>query len=164
MAARETMDRSTLIEWYRRNRQRSAALFDLVSDEAYYARPISLRHPLVFYEGHLPGFSFNTLVKRGLGLPSIDSRLETLFARGIDPAENQDSGAARDAGWPTRETVRQFAAEADRQVIDPAIRFSIVARRPSPFSSTRRCTRKRSCTCGIVCRSTRSAGRPATHH
>jgi hypothetical protein len=118
MAARETMDRSTLIDWYRRNRQRSAALFDLVSDEAYYARPISLRHPLVFYEGHLPGFSFNTLVKRGLGLPSIDSRLETLFARGIDPAENQDSGAARDAGWPTRETVRQFAAEADRQVID----------------------------------------------
>ena len=30
-----------------------------------YSRPIDLRHPIVFYEGHLPAFSFNTLVKTG---------------------------------------------------------------------------------------------------
>src|SRR6266849_6198667 len=81
-----TFTRSTLIDWYVRNRARSKALFDLVSEQAYYSRPIALRHPIVFYEGHLPAFSFNTLVKRGLGRPSIDPRLETLFARGIDPA------------------------------------------------------------------------------
>ena len=40
----------------------------------------------MFYEGHLPAFSFNTLVKKALGEPSIDAALETLFARGIDPA------------------------------------------------------------------------------
>src|SRR5881396_3863339 len=74
------------LTWYRRNRTRSRALFDLLTDDAYYSRPIALRHPIVFYEGHLPAFSFNTLVKRGLGCSPIDERLETLFARGIDPS------------------------------------------------------------------------------
>jgi hypothetical protein len=56
-------------DWYARNRARSQALFDLLADTAYYSRPIDLRHPIVFYEGHLPAFSFNTLVKRALGGP-----------------------------------------------------------------------------------------------
>jgi iron(II)-dependent oxidoreductase len=63
-------------------------LFDLLTEDAYYSRPIELRHPIVFYEGHLPAFSFNTLVKKALGGPSIDPRLETLFARGIDPHDS----------------------------------------------------------------------------
>jgi iron(II)-dependent oxidoreductase len=79
------LDREALVVWYRRNRERSRILFNLLTDDAYYSQPIALRHPIVFYEGHLPAFSFNTLVKRGLGCASIDPRLETLFARGIDP-------------------------------------------------------------------------------
>ena len=43
--------RRRLIDWHRRNRARSNALFDLVGHEACYARPIALRLPLVFYEG-----------------------------------------------------------------------------------------------------------------
>ena len=102
-------------DWYARNRARSQALFDLVADTAYYSRPIDLRHPIVFYEGHLPAFSFNTLVKRALGGPSIDAALETLFARGIDPSEDQ-AGRSTGHQWPSRATVQQFAAEADRRV------------------------------------------------
>jgi ergothioneine biosynthesis protein EgtB len=102
-------------EWYSRNRSRSAELFTLVSDEAYYSRPIDARHPIVFYEGHLPAFSFNTLVKRALGGPSIDARLESLFARGIDPSDAESSRRNGDA-WPARAEVLQFAAEADRRV------------------------------------------------
>src|SRR5688500_14224549 len=109
------VDRAVLAEWYRRNRQRSRALFDLLVDEAYYTQPISLRHPIVFYEGHLPAFSFNTLVKRGLGEAGIDERLETLFARGIDPSES-DAGSGR-RQWPHRNEVRQFAEEADARVL-----------------------------------------------
>ena len=86
-----------MLGWYRSNRARSRALFDLLADDAYYQQPIALRHPIVFYEGHLPGFSFNTLVKRGLGRPSIDARLEALFARGIDP-EEADARATRPSG------------------------------------------------------------------
>src|SRR5712691_628526 len=90
------LDRTALISWYRRNRERSRALFDLLSEDAYYSQPIALRHPIVFYEGHLPGFSFNTLVKKALGRPSIDARLEALFARGIDPHEAAASGATQE--------------------------------------------------------------------
>jgi iron(II)-dependent oxidoreductase len=111
--------REQLIARYRRNRERSAMLFELLRDDVYYSRPIALRHPIVFYEGHLPAFSFNTLVKRGLGRPAIDAGLEALFARGIDPHESE-TGRARDSrsGWPDRAAVRQFADEADRQVLD----------------------------------------------
>jgi len=109
------LDRDQMLGWYRRNRARSRALFDLLSENAYYRQPIALRHPIVFYEGHLPAFSFNTLVKRGLGRPSIDARLEALFARGIDPDE---AAEGHQAVWPDRAVVEQFAAEADRQVVD----------------------------------------------
>ena len=108
---------STFVDWYRRNRERSKALFDLLADDAYYSQPIALRHPIVFYEGHLPAFSFNTLVKRALGEPGIDAYLERLFARGIDPHEASTASAAREA-WPSRDAVRAFAAEADRRVLD----------------------------------------------
>jgi ergothioneine biosynthesis protein EgtB len=92
-------------------------LFELLDDAAYYSKPIALRHPIVFYEGHLPAFSFNTLVKKGLGGPSIDARLERLFARGIDPDEGDaSSGQIRDQ-WPARHEVRAFAEEADRRVL-----------------------------------------------
>lgn len=111
------LDRSVIVSWYRRNRDRSRALLDLVADEAYFDRPIGQRHPIVFYEGHLPAFSFNTLVKKALGRPSIDARLEQLFARGIDPGENHSSRGTSES-WPTRETVRAFVEEADRRVLD----------------------------------------------
>lgn len=113
-------DRAAAISWYRRNRARSRALFDMLPEQVYYSRPIALRHPIVFYEGHLPGFSFNTLVKKGLGGASIDSSLETLFARGIDPHESQSGGAS--AAWPARKAVRAFADEADARVIDALTR------------------------------------------
>lgn len=123
------LDRAFLLDWYRRNRARSAALFSMLTDETYYSRPIALRHPIVFYEGHLPAFSFNTLVKRGLGLPSIDTELETLFARGIDPHESaaaSDDPVAAMARWPSRGTVKAFADEADRQVMKALAEGDIV--------------------------------------
>jgi ergothioneine biosynthesis protein EgtB len=118
IATSSALDRSAFVSWYRRNRERSRALFDLLADEAYYRQPIALRHPIVFYDGHLSAFSFNTLVKKALGRVSIDERLERLFARGIDPSEAKTtSGDARDV-WPSRETVRAFVEEADRRVLD----------------------------------------------
>jgi iron(II)-dependent oxidoreductase len=113
-----TLNREGLIDRYRRNRARSQALFDMISEEAYYSQPIALRHPIVFYEGHLPAFSFNTLVRRGLGRPPIDSYLETLFARGIDPHESHTQRASGKDLWPSRDHVQRFAAAADQQVLD----------------------------------------------
>src|SRR6187455_3256498 len=95
-----SLDRASFVAWYRRNRERSRQIFDLLAEDAYYSQPIALRHPIVFYDGHLPAFSFNTLVKKGLGEPGIDARLEQLFARGIDPAEEGYSPDAA-AVWPS---------------------------------------------------------------
>src|ERR1051325_6554770 len=118
------IDRTAVVDWYRRNRARSRALFDMLAAEAYYSQPIALRHPIVFYEGHLPAFSFNTLVKKALGRPGIDARLETLFARGIDPNESSshqatDGGDARTAEsnaavWPGGEGGRGLGEEEGR--------------------------------------------------
>jgi ergothioneine biosynthesis protein EgtB len=122
------------VDWYRRNRARSRALFDLLDRDAYYGQPIALRHPIVFYEGHLPGFSFNTLVKKGLGRPSIDAGLETLFARGIDPHETATAAAGgagkvdANGGWPARDVVHRFADDADRQVIDALLNAEVEQR------------------------------------
>src|SRR5438477_2164172 len=117
------VDQSVFAERYRRNRERSRALFDLIVDAGYYSRPIALRHPIVFYEGHLPAFSFNTLVKRGLGGSSIDERLERLCARGIDPSEAAaDTTEDALSSWPDRSVVRAFADEADRRVLDALVR------------------------------------------
>ena len=111
--------RAELVERYRRNRARTRALFALLSDEAYYSQPIALRHPIVFYEGHLPAFSFNTLVRKAFGWPRIDPALEDLFARGIDPDESLAPGvptADASTRWPSRAVVLAFADEADRRV------------------------------------------------
>jgi iron(II)-dependent oxidoreductase len=112
--------RAELVQRYRRNRARTRELFTLLSAHAYYSQPIALRHPIVFYEGHLPGFSFNTLVKKALGGASIDARLEELFARGIDPGESSGGQSPGQIArqWPSRREVRAFIDEADRRVID----------------------------------------------
>jgi gamma-glutamyl hercynylcysteine S-oxide synthase len=116
-ATSSVVNPAAFVSRYRRNRERSRALFDLLTDDTYYSQPIHLRHPIVFYVGHLPAFSFNTLVKKALGEPSIDEPLERLFARGIDPDEGDPSSSRIDA-WPDRATVRAFVEEADRRVLD----------------------------------------------
>jgi gamma-glutamyl hercynylcysteine S-oxide synthase len=112
------LNRATLADWYRRNRQRSRQLFEIVRPEAYYSRPISLRHPIVFYEGHLPAFSLNTLVKKALGRPGVDERLERLFARGIDPEDEASASRNQRAEWPSRDEVGRFADECDTLIIE----------------------------------------------
>ncbi len=112
------LDRSRMLDWYRRNRARSARLFELVAPEAFDCRPIPLRHPFIFYEGHLPAFSYLTLNERALGEPPLDARLERLFERGIDPASPAAAAEHTRNDWPTRSAVRAFADACDVRVLD----------------------------------------------
>ncbi len=64
------IDRPSVVDWYLRNRARTRAIFDLIDPSAYYSRPIALRNPIVFYEGHLPAFSIISFLRRGLGRPA----------------------------------------------------------------------------------------------
>lgn len=110
------IDLAACRRWFRRNRERSRAWFDLLTDDAYEAQPIALRHPVAFYEGHVAAFNVNTLVKRGLGRPGVDAELEDLFERGIDPDEDDNPAARTVARWPSRDRVRDYADAADRLV------------------------------------------------
>jgi ergothioneine biosynthesis protein EgtB len=116
--ARE-LDRAELLASYDAIRRRTRSLFDLVAPGSYEARPIPLRNPIVFYEGHLPAFSVNTLLKKGLDRKGVDAELERIFERGIDP-EDESSAAPRGnvSSWPDRAEVLRFAEAADRAVRD----------------------------------------------
>ena len=128
-----SLNRPDLVQWYLRNRERSRQLFDLIDPAVYYSRPISLRNPIVFYEGHLPAFSLIAMVKRGLGRTGVDERLEQLFARGIDPDSEQTavprSGAA--TTWPRRAEVLAFARAADEVMLAALADAPFVEDRPA---------------------------------
>jgi ergothioneine biosynthesis protein EgtB len=111
-------DRAGALERFARNRRRTRGLFDLLDESVYYDRPIALRNPVVFYEGHIPAFTVNTLVKRALGRPGIDAHLETIFARGIDPESEATAVARGNPAWPSRAEVRAYVEAADALVED----------------------------------------------
>src|SRR5262245_40789182 len=113
------IDRSSIVAWYQRNRARTRAIFDLIDPAAYYSRPIALRNPIVSYEGHIPAFSVIAFLRRGLGRPPVDARLEKLFERGIDPdsAESAVPRSGADTTWPSRDEVLDFARRADAAMV-----------------------------------------------
>jgi len=104
--------RESLIDWYRAMRARTRQIFDLITPDAYYDRPIALRNPIVFYEGHLPAFSVNTLVKLTLNGEGIHPHFELIFERGIDPDSEANVTCPTDL-WPAREDVQAYGIEAD---------------------------------------------------
>jgi gamma-glutamyl hercynylcysteine S-oxide synthase len=131
-AAASTLDRAAALDRFARIRTRTRTLFDLLDDSAYYTRPIPLRNPVVFYEGHLPAFAVNTLLKRALGRRGIDEALETIFARGIDPESEANAIARGNPAWPSRAAVREYATAADRAIED-AIRSADLDRAGHPL-------------------------------
>ena len=110
----DRVSRTALLARFDAARALTRRLFDLIGDDAYYSRPIALRNPIVFYEGHISAFAVNTLLKKALGQPGIDAELERIFARGIDP-ENE-AAIGTEAAWPSRARVRHYVDEADRRL------------------------------------------------
>ena len=107
--------RADLVAWFRSGRARSKEMFAIPVEDAYYDRPIALRNPIVFYEGHLPAFNVNTLIKLGLREGGIDEHYETLFARGIDPEDEAAAKSPTDL-WPTRNCVQKYGAQSDEMM------------------------------------------------
>lgn len=117
-SARPILDRDAIVSWFLETRRRSRRLFDLLSADAYYSQPIALRHPIVFYEGHLAAFAVNTLLKKALGGRPLDPRLDVLFARGIDPEDHVDASRRAIDLWPPRSDVREYVDAADAALLD----------------------------------------------
>ena len=170
MVVSMAVDRLASLEWFRRNRRRSAQIFSSLRPEAYYDRPIPLRNPICFYEGHLPAFGVNTLVKRGLGEDGDRPRLERLFERGIDPEDESSVPGSASGGWPRgrrsaptppRPTGGSPGRSKARISNATTTRCCGGASGSSRCSSTSRCTRRRSPTCGTAFPTRRRSARRA---
>lgn len=96
--------------------ERSDLLFSLLQPAAWPHRPIGLRHPFLFYLGHLSAFAWNQIGRGVLRRPALDAVLDSVFERGIDPADLQTAAAASAQPWPSLATVRAYVAEVRAQV------------------------------------------------
>ncbi len=96
------------------------SLFKLLScDEAYFVKPISLRHPLIFYYGHTNTFFINKLVLSGLITDRINPQMESMFAVGVDEM-GWDDVNEQNYDWPSVDSVRAYRLEV-RKVVDQLI-------------------------------------------
>lgn len=91
----------------------------LRNDEAYYKKPITLRHPLIFYLGHTATFFINKLILAGLITERINPRLESIFAVGVDEMSWDDLDSTH-YDWPAVEEVRAYR-KTMRNLVDKLI-------------------------------------------
>src|ERR1700732_2048880 len=112
-----SVDRAFARMWYLQNRNRTADIFRIFEPSAYYERPIPLRHPLTFYEGHIPAFTDSKLlVETGLA-PPADAEYQKFFDRGIDPSSAQEATQHERQAWPERRLVWEFGTKVDLDVL-----------------------------------------------
>lgn len=79
------LKRREIQNYFHATLDRYEQLFEtLRNDEAYYRKPIPLRHPLIFYYGHTATFFINKLVLAGLIDQRINPTFESMFAIGVD--------------------------------------------------------------------------------
>ena len=115
--------REEIRQYFHATFERYEQLFEVLAcDEAYYKKPISLRHPLIFYLGHTATFFANKLLLAGLIPARINPRLESMFAVGVDEMSWDDLNDANYA-WPTVAEVRAYRAQL-RHTVDEIIRHA----------------------------------------
>ena len=104
---------------------RSDEIFDLLEPGALLDQPVALRHPLIFYLGHLPAIAWNQVCRGALDRPAFRPDFDALFERGIDPmgVDHYESAAE----WPPiseiidyRDRVRHELLTAIDEVADRA--------------------------------------------
>ena len=91
----------------------------LNSDEAFYVKPIHLRHPLIFYYGHTNTFFINKLILAGLITKRVNPQFESMFAVGVDEMGWDDINE-KNYNWPSPAEVRAYRASV-RIVVDQLI-------------------------------------------
>jgi iron(II)-dependent oxidoreductase len=96
-------------------RQQGDHLFALLKPDALYDRPISERHRVIFYIGHLDGFDSIQICREGLGLKSPDPELDALFQAGIDP-DSSHLPTDKATDWPSLELVRKYVGRCRARV------------------------------------------------
>ena len=100
--------RQELLHYFLDTFDRYESLFDtLANQEAYFKKPISLRHPLIFYLGHTATFFVNKLLLVHLIDQRINPRFESMFAVGVDEMSWDDLNDAH-YDWPSVSEVKAY--------------------------------------------------------
>jgi len=94
------------------------ALFScLANEQAFYVKPIALRHPLIFYYGHTATFFINKLTLARLIPERINQKFESMFAVGVDEMSWDDLNDAN-YPWPKPAEVKNYRDSVRALVLD----------------------------------------------
>ncbi|MFA7436788.1 5-histidylcysteine sulfoxide synthase [Castellaniella sp.] len=101
--------RAALRNYFVETFDRYESLFDCLADgdAAWVVKPISLRHPLIFYFGHTATFFVNKLMLTRMINTRIDQHMESIFAVGVDEMSWDDLDDSH-YDWPTVAQVRAY--------------------------------------------------------
>ncbi|WP_024538017.1 5-histidylcysteine sulfoxide synthase [Comamonas badia] len=89
----------------------------LACEDAWYQRPITLRHPLIFYYGHVATFFTNKLLLTRMISERIDPHLESIFAVGVDEMSWDDLNDAH-YDWPSIARVQDYRNKVRAMVLN----------------------------------------------
>jgi len=114
------LKRKEIRDYFHSTFNRYELLFEvLAGDEAYYVKPIALRHPLIFYLGHTATFFTNKLILANLVQERINPKFESMFAVGVDEMSWDDLSDAH-YDWPEVSEVKAYR-DAVRAMVDRVI-------------------------------------------
>ena len=100
--------RESILAYFIATFSRYEQLFEtLANEQAFLQKPISLRHPLIFYFGHTATFFVNKLVLAGLLKERINPKFESMFAVGVDEMSWDDLDETH-YDWPSVSDVKQY--------------------------------------------------------
>ena len=110
--------REVLREYFLNTFDTYELLFEcLKNDAAYYVKPITLRHPLIFYFGHTATFFINKLLLSKLIPERLNPHLESMFAVGVDEMSWDDLNDAH-YDWPRVEEVKAYRLQVRALVLN----------------------------------------------
>ncbi len=110
--------RQTLRNYFNESFDTYESLFEcLANEQAFYEKPIRLRHPLIFYYGHTATFFVNKLLLAHLLEQRIDPRFESMFAVGVDEMSWDDLDDTH-YQWPTPQQVKAYRDRVRQAVLD----------------------------------------------
>ena len=115
----ETVEERLRAAWARTDQ-----IFEILAPDAWLAQPISLRHPFIFYVGHLPAFAWNHVCAGVVERPAFNAAFDDLVSRGIDP-DVDDPSRCHDhpdvpSQWPALPAVLAYRDRVREAVLGAA--------------------------------------------
>ena len=121
--SKQTVDPSRILSNLKEGWNLADLLFgSVLKADTMMQKPIELRHPFIFYVGHLTAFEKNQIFKMILNITSETEHFDDLFERGIDPMVDdpaichKHSADINHSVWPSLEELRNYQDNTRRMI------------------------------------------------